>query len=108
MYQLPSIIGVVGWCDGVGKLPVPGRPTIWMIVGQGPIAHAVGTGGGCLDIIFTLLFPFSPLSLSLSGRQPDIDEILSQRAAKQQQQPSIKSSTVYSVSTRGWWQFFVL
>ena len=25
----------------LGKLPVPGRPTIWMIVGQGPIALAV-------------------------------------------------------------------
>ena len=42
----------------LGKLPVPGRPTIWMIVGQGPIALAVGAGGGCLDI-FTLLYPFS-------------------------------------------------
>ena len=38
----------------LSKLPVPGRPTIWMIVGQGSIALAVGTGGGCLDI-FTLL-----------------------------------------------------
>ena len=47
----------------LGKLPVPGRPTIWMIVGQGPIALAVGAGGGCLDI-FTLLYPFS-LSPSL-------------------------------------------
>ena len=45
----------------LGKLPVPGRPTIWIIVGQGPIALAVGAGGGCLDI-FTLLYPFSPLS----------------------------------------------
>ena len=45
----------------LGKLPVPGRPTIWMIVGQGPIAFAVGAGGGCLDI-FTLVYPFSPLS----------------------------------------------
>ena len=45
----------------LGKLPVPGHPTIWIIVGQGPIALAVGTGGGCLDI-FTLLHPFSPLS----------------------------------------------
>ena len=44
----------------LGKLPVPGCPTIWMIVGQGPIALAVGAGGGCLDI-FTLLYPFSPL-----------------------------------------------
>ena len=48
----------------LGKLPVPGRPTIWMIVGQGPIALAVGAGWGCLDI-FTLLYPFSPLSPSL-------------------------------------------
>ena len=42
----------------LGNLPVPGRPTIWMIVGQGPTALAVGAGGGCLDI-FTLLYPFS-------------------------------------------------
>ena len=48
----------------LGKLPVPGRPTIWMIVGQGPIALAVGAGGGCLDI-FTLIYPSSPLSPSL-------------------------------------------
>ena len=48
----------------LGKLPVPGRPTIWMIVGQGPIALAVSAGGRCLDI-FTLLYPFSPLSPSL-------------------------------------------
>ena len=48
----------------LGKLPVPGRPTFWIIVGQGPIALAVGAGGGCLDI-FTLLYPFSPLSPSL-------------------------------------------
>ena len=56
------------------KLPVPGRPTILMIVGQGPIALAVGAGGGCLDI-FTLLLSsiFSLLFLPLSGRRPDID-----------------------------------
>ena len=47
----------------LGKLPVPGHDD-WMIVGQGPIALAVGAGGGCLDI-FTLLCPFSPLSPSL-------------------------------------------
>ena len=33
-------------------------------VGQGPTALAVGAGGGCLDI-FTLIYPFSPLSPSL-------------------------------------------
>ena len=48
----------------LGKLPVPGRPTIWIEVGQGPTALAVGAGGGCLDI-FTLDYPFSPLSPSL-------------------------------------------
>ena len=48
----------------LGKLPVPGRPTIWITVGQGPTAYAVGAGGGCLDI-FTLVYPFSPLSPSL-------------------------------------------
>ena len=31
----------------LGKLPVPGRPTIWMIVGQGPSAVAVGVVGWC-------------------------------------------------------------
>ena len=48
----------------LGKLPVPGRPTILKLVGQGTTALAVGAGGGCLDI-FTLLYPFSPLSPSL-------------------------------------------
>ena len=43
----------------LGKLPVPGRPTIWITVGQGPTALAVGAGGGCLDI-FTLIYPFFP------------------------------------------------
>ena len=48
----------------LGKFPVPGRPTILISVGQGPIALAVGAGGGCLDI-FILLYPFSPLPPSL-------------------------------------------
>ena len=28
----------------LGKLPVPGRPTVWITVGQGPTALAVGAG----------------------------------------------------------------
>ena len=48
----------------LGNLPMPGRPTIWITIGQGPTALAVGAGGGCLDI-FTLIYPFSPLSPSL-------------------------------------------
>ena len=48
----------------LGELPAPGRPTIWITVGQGPTALAVGAGGACLDI-FTLVYPFLPLSPSL-------------------------------------------
>ena len=48
----------------LGKLPVPGRPTILITVGQGSAAVAVGAGGGCLDI-FALIYPFSSLSSSL-------------------------------------------
>ena len=48
----------------LGKFPVPRRPTIWMIVGQGPIALAVGAGR------FFWIFFYFPLSflpsLSLS------------------------------------------
>ena len=47
----------------LGKFPVPGRPTIWIAVGQGLTALAVGAGGGYLDI-FTLIYPFFPLSPS--------------------------------------------
>ena len=39
----------------LGKLPVPGRPTICMLVVQGSIALAIGADGGC----------FSSFSLSL-------------------------------------------
>ena len=42
----------------LGKLPVQGRPTIWIIVGQRPTALAVGAGGGCLDI-FSFVYNFS-------------------------------------------------
>ena len=38
----------------LGKLPVPGRPTNSVIVGQGPTVLAVGVGGGCLDIFVSI------------------------------------------------------
>ena len=56
-----------GWSGSamvLSKLPVPGRPTIWITVRQGPTALTVDAGGGCLDI-FNLSYPFSPLSPSL-------------------------------------------
>ena len=48
----------------LGNLPVPGRPTNLITVRQGPIALAVGAGGGGLDI-FTLIYHFSSFSRSL-------------------------------------------
>ena len=47
----------------LGKLPVPGRPTILITAGQGPIALAVGAGG----VVWTFLLSsiLSPLSPSL-------------------------------------------
>ena len=46
----------------LGKLPVPGRPTIWIIVGQGPTVLAVGAGGGLFGYFYyhlSFLFSFS-------------------------------------------------
>ena len=57
-----------GWSGGamvLGKLPVPERPTVWIIVGQGPTALAGGAGGGCLDIFFSRLSFLFSHSLSL-------------------------------------------
>ena len=48
----------------LGKLPVPGRPTIWMTVGQGPIMLAIGAVG-LSGRFYSRLF-CSPLSPSLS------------------------------------------
>ena len=48
-----GVLAGEGWSGGamvLGKLPVPGRPTLLMVVGQGPTALVVGAGGGCLDI----------------------------------------------------------
>ena len=62
------LINLVGWSGGamvLGNLPVPGRPTIWMIVGQGPIALAVGAGG----VVWTFL-----LSSILSSLSPSLWE----------------------------------
>ena len=55
----------------LGKLPVPWRPTFWMIVGQGPIALAVGAGGGLFGHFYSPIL--SLLFLPLSWRWPDID-----------------------------------
>ena len=48
----------------LGKFPVPGRPTIWIIVGQEPTALSVGVGRGVWTFFSCLSF-LSSLSLSL-------------------------------------------
>ena len=44
---------------------------IWIRVGQGPTALAVGAVGGCLTI-FSLLYIISHFCLPVSDGQPDI------------------------------------
>ena len=56
--------GWSGCAKVLGKLTVPGRPTILITVGQGSAVLAVDAGGCGLDI-FTLIYPFSSLSPSL-------------------------------------------
>ena len=74
------VLTTVGWSGGamvLGLLSVPGRPTIWMIVGQGPIVPGVGAVGFFFGLFYSLISFLS--SFSLSGRWPDIQ---SQSAAK--------------------------
>ena len=49
----------------LGKLPVPGRPTIWITVGQGPTTLAVGAAGGLFGHFYSHLSFLSSFSLSL-------------------------------------------
>ena len=49
----------------LGKLPVPGRPTIWIRVGQGHTALAVGAGGAWFGHFFFRLSFLSSFSHSL-------------------------------------------
>ena len=67
----------------LGKLPVPGRPTLWMTVRQGPIVLASRCGwvsfGNFTLILLTILSLFLPL---VQGDGPMYTEILPQRAVK--------------------------
>ena len=54
----------------LGELPVPGSPIFWIIVGQGPIALAIGGD----RVVWTFLISsIIFLLFLLSGRRPDID-----------------------------------
>ena len=49
----------------LGKLPVPGRPTFSITVGQGPTALALGAGEGWFGRFYSHLSFLSSFSLSL-------------------------------------------
>ena len=56
----------LGWSGSamvLGKLPVTGRPTILMIVGQGPAALAVSAGGVVLTFLLSSILSSLPPSL---------------------------------------------
>ena len=66
-YEEMKLCKVQGWSGGamvLGKFPVPGRPTVSMIVGQGPTALAVGAGG-LFGHFYSHLSFLSSFSLSL-------------------------------------------
>ena len=49
----------------MGKLPVPGHPTVWITVGQRPTALAVGAVWGLFGHFYSHLSFLSSFSLSL-------------------------------------------
>ena len=65
-----SYLGVVRWCWV--NFQCRGVLLIWIRVGQGSTALAVGAGGGRIWTFF-LLSIISLFFLPLSGRRPDID-----------------------------------
>ena len=84
--KMPTIVGILTFmsrkisCSARGgrvarwcwvNFQCRGVLLIWIIVGQGPTALAVGAGGGCLDIFLSSIV--SLFFLPLSGRRPDID-----------------------------------
>ena len=80
----------------LGKLPAPGRPTIWMIVGQRPIVLAVGAGVGLFGHFYSPLSFLFSFFLSL-GDGPIQTEKLSERTVKPKttNQPTLKNCEIY-------------
>ena len=72
----------------LGKLPVPGRPTIWITVGQGPTALAVGVVGR----LFWVYWPFETVFQSISGRLP--------KRGRKKRKRIDESKNVHTIPTR--------
>ena len=70
---------------------------IWITVGQGPTALAVGAGGGCLDIFLSAFI--SLFLLPLSGRRPNIDwNIVSKGREAQNNQQTNRNCGFFFIS----------
>ena len=81
--ELGRGIGCSGGAMVLGELPVAGRPTVWMIVGQRPIALAEGAGG----VVWTFYSRLSFLRfLPVSGRRPDVEKYCLKGPLNQKQQ----------------------
>ena len=82
---------------------------VWLIVGQGPIALAVGAGGGLFGHFFSHLSFLFSFSLSL-GDGPIKTEILSQRAVKPKttNQPLLGFWNFVNYSWKTSWPVFLL
>ena len=63
-HSFHSTCGWLGGAMALSKLAVPGRSTIWTIVGQGPTALAIGAGG-VVGHFYSHLSFLSFVSLSL-------------------------------------------
>ena len=98
---------MVRWCWV--NLQCRGVLPIWIIVGQGPTALAVGAGGGCLDI-FSLVFHFSFLSPSLweTARYRLKYCLRGPLSPKQPTNPEPKRPTLWVRVGQGYYIFFVI
>ena len=83
LFLVHGSILIHGWSGGamvLGNLPVPGRPTN-LDKSRARAFCAYSRCGWGLFGLFSLVY-LSLFFLPLSGRRPDIDEILSQKAIK--------------------------
>ena len=55
----PSYLGLVVSGDNAMLLSAPGRPTVWIVIGQGPTGLAAGAKLGFFGFSAVLFLPFS-------------------------------------------------
>ena len=94
-----STMGRSGGAMVLVNFPVPGVLLNWIIVGQGPIALALGAGGACLDI-FSLICHFALPSPSLWEAVRYRLQYCLKGLLNQKQQPNQIFSTIQYILVR--------